>query len=262
MIRPLLLLLAVASVYACKQKEKVVLQEEEIVAEEIKEKINFQSEDGLEITAYLYQFSPEAPTILLCHQAGFNKSEYQETALNLYEMGYNCLAIDQRSGGTWSDSTMNETFEKAVLAGKKTKYADADQDVVAGINYLFDKYQRPCLVLGSSYSADLVIYQGIKNPKVKAIIAFSPGNYIQQEKGDLRKVLDSLDKPLFVSSSKDEIASQELLLKRLKHSRKLVHHKPTVDGQHGSKALWSTHEGHQEYWKALKQFLNHVKKND
>ena len=33
---------------------------------------------------------------------------------------------------------------------------------------------------------------------------------------------------------------------------------PQLDGFHGSKALWSENEGHEEYWAALKEFLENL----
>jgi hypothetical protein len=39
------------------------------------------------------------PYILLSHQAGSNRAEYAPIAPRLVKPGFNCLAIDQRSGG-------------------------------------------------------------------------------------------------------------------------------------------------------------------
>lgn len=61
--------------------------------------VEFPSLDSLTITAHLYQIDETSPFILLCHQARFNKFEYSGIAEKLNEMGFNCMAIDQRSGG-------------------------------------------------------------------------------------------------------------------------------------------------------------------
>ena len=39
-----------------------------------------------------------APVLVLFHQAGWSRGEYREIAPKLNELGYICLAIDQRSG--------------------------------------------------------------------------------------------------------------------------------------------------------------------
>ncbi|MCK5453881.1 MAG: hypothetical protein KAJ16_05940, partial [Calditrichia bacterium] len=63
------------------------------------ETITFPSQDGLPITADLYiVHGKEAPFILLFHQAGFSRGEYLNIAPVLNELGFNAMAIDQRSG--------------------------------------------------------------------------------------------------------------------------------------------------------------------
>ena len=63
------------------------------------EKVSFVAEDGLEITADLYEINPSKPYILLFHQAGSSRGEYLQIANKILKFGYNCLAVDLRSGG-------------------------------------------------------------------------------------------------------------------------------------------------------------------
>ena len=56
----------------------------------------FPSKDGITITADLYEIDSASPVILLCHQAGYSRGEYIESAKRLNKFGFNCLAIDQR----------------------------------------------------------------------------------------------------------------------------------------------------------------------
>ncbi|MBL4670213.1 MAG: hypothetical protein JKY30_13245, partial [Flavobacteriales bacterium] len=79
-------------------------------------KITFKSEDGLLVTGNLYEIGKDKPIILLCHQARYNKFEYADIAPKLNELGYNCLAIDQRSGGSFAGKP-NETYERATKKG-------------------------------------------------------------------------------------------------------------------------------------------------
>jgi hypothetical protein len=63
------------------------------------EKVSFKSSDGLEITADKYFTDSEsAPLILLFHQAGWSRGEYNESAPKLNKLGFNCIAFAQRSG--------------------------------------------------------------------------------------------------------------------------------------------------------------------
>jgi len=67
--------------------------------------ITFPSSDGVKITADLYILHTDknTPFIVLFHQAGFSRGEYREITPKLNRLGFNCMAIDQRSGdgGKW-----------------------------------------------------------------------------------------------------------------------------------------------------------------
>ncbi len=96
-------------------------------------RIEFKSLDGLLISADLYgDISNKTPMILLFHQAGWSRGEYREIAPKLVELGFNCMAIDQRSGDSVND-VQNETKVRAEEAGKSTSYLDALQDMEAAL---------------------------------------------------------------------------------------------------------------------------------
>lgn len=225
---------------------------------EFPEKISFLSLDSLEITAHLYHKHDTAPTIVLCHQARWNKYEYDSIAVVLHQKGFNCIATDQRSGGPMGDSSeyVNETFLRAQKAEKPTEYLDAHQDILAAIDYAYGKYQKPLILWGSSYSSTLALYTAIASDSVQAVISFSPGNYFSKEKGDLVTLLADFEKPFFITSSKAEAPKiTELLVKRTL-SPKQMHFIPTGEGYHGSRALWGKNAGNEEYWTAINKFLN------
>lgn len=144
-------------------------------------KITFPSIEGLPISANLYHNNDTFPVILLCHQAQYNKAEYDEIAITLYNKGFNLIAIDQRSGGTLFEKE-NETFERAKKLGKPTDYLDAEQDIQAAIEYAYKKYNKEIILWGSSYSSTLALFLANSNNKVKAVIAFSPGDYFADKK--------------------------------------------------------------------------------
>lgn len=121
--------------------------------------IEFDSLDGLKITADLYIAASDKtqPFIVLCHQAGWSRGEYREIAPKLNEMGFNCIAIDQRSGKAVNGVT-NDTAARAKAAGKGGAYVDAEQDIIAAAKYAKDNLAEGELLLwGSSYSAALVL---------------------------------------------------------------------------------------------------------
>ena len=233
----------------------------EIVADSNYTAIDFPSKDSLMVHGHWYFNQDTATTILLCHQARFNKYEYDSIADVLWKRGYNCLAIDQRSGGTIGDSNStwtNKTYQRALLDNKPTTYTDAEQDIQAAIDFLYTKSTQPILLWGSSYSATLALYNGLDNDKVKAVIAFSPGDYLADDSRDFSSILAQETKPFWVTSSKEESLDIAKLLKVTHLDSTHVHFIPQNEGLHGSKALWSRHLENEEYWLSLDEFLNNM----
>lgn len=219
--------------------------------------VTFPAADGLTVTADWYPVSEAFPCILLCHQNRFSRGEYQETALRLNKFGFNCLAIDQRVGSEVND-VVNQTALEAKSRGLKPEFIDTEQDIRAGLDYLYDKCKKPVLLLGSSYSASLVMKIALGNHKVLGVIVFSPGEYFP---GDhfIHDAIAGLDKPLFATSSRVEAEGVTNLLRDV-NSRIKVQYIPKTAGDHGSKVLWSNAAENQDYWAALMSFLNRMKK--
>jgi alpha-beta hydrolase superfamily lysophospholipase len=216
------------------------------------ETLKFESRDGLLITADHYPARRPTGFILLCHRSHCNRGEYRATAPRLNERGFSCLAIDQRSGMKVF-GVDNETSALAKQNGLATGYLDAKQDVEAAVDYGYDlNNKQPIIILGSSYSASLALLIAAHSEKIDAIIAFSPGEYL---KGiNLAEELKSLGKPIFATSAKKEIGDVSQLLRHV--SPGYVHQfRPGVDGFHGSKALWASVKGSEEYWEAMAKFL-------
>jgi dienelactone hydrolase len=214
--------------------------------------VKFPSADELAITADLYVIDESKPYILLCHQAGYSRGEYREIAGKLNALGFNCMAIDQRSGSK-ANGVANETVKGAMRANLSRQYADAEQDILASIGYLQKLAKKPIIIWGSSYSAALVLKVGNMNDQVRAIIAFSPGEYIKGT--NIAESANGISVPLFVTSSKSEGPDISTLLAGVTGDNK-VQFIPAGMGKHGSKALWSETEGNEEYWVAIKAFLS------
>jgi alpha-beta hydrolase superfamily lysophospholipase len=218
-------------------------------------KINFNSKDGLKMTADLYEVDKPKGFILLCHRSHCNRAEYRETAPRLNELGYSCLAIDQRSGmKVWGET--NETKDRAKAKGLPTGYLDTKPDVEAAIDYAYELNDKNKIILfGSSYSASLVLLISTQTDKVKATIAFSPCEYLKGIK--LAAEIKGINIPIFVTSPKAEIKQVTDITKNV-NSKLLTHFMPTVDGFHGSKTLWKEVSGHETYWTSLEKFLKKI----
>lgn len=218
-------------------------------------KIQFTSIDGLLITSDLYTVDNPKGFILLCHRSHFNRGEYKEIAPKLTALGFSCMAIDQRSGMNVL-GVKNETSSLAKQKGLPTGFLDAKQDIEAAIDYLYEfDHKKPIILVGSSYSASLALLIACNNNKVKAVAAFSPGEYL---KGiNLAESVKLLAKPIFITSAKKEVKEVSQVV-RLVNPKYKTYFKPKVEGAHGSRVLWEATAGNENYWEAFRQFLTTV----
>lgn len=214
--------------------------------------VTFKSLDGLPITGDFYEADNSKGAILLCHQARYSRGEYIETAKKLKDQGWTCLAIDQRSGDQ-VNGIENETAKRARNVGKPTTYLDAEQDIVAAVEYLHAKTGMSILIVGSSYSASLVLKVGKSREEVIGIAAFSPGEYFGDEL-KLGDTIAGMEKPLWVTSSEPEAPAVKDLVSKI-DEKYVTQFVPRVEGFHGSKALWDEKDGHKEYWESFDAFL-------
>lgn len=216
--------------------------------------LTFPAADGLIVTADLYLGNDTATQyMVLCHQARYSRGEYMETVKTFCDLGYNCLVPDARSGKE-VNGVYNETASRALKKGSPCEYLDAEQDIIAAVNFAYQKSGKKVVLVGSSYSASLALKIASTNKKVSAVMAFSPGEYFG-DKLNLKKAIAGLSIPAFATSSKEEAAELTLLVSGLK----VVHFIPAGAGKHGSSALWKNNPNNQEYWEAMKAFMKKLK---
>ncbi len=225
--------------------------------------IEIKATDGLSITANLYESEHiESAVFILCHQAGFSRGEYLETADYFFKQGFTCIAVDQRSGGE-VNGIVNETHKAAVAAGKPTNYIDAAQDIEAVIMYATKEYPgAKKVLLGSSYSASLALIMGVKYADVlTAVISFSPSEYFELANKSIAAWAKDLQLPVFISSAKAEVDGWAAIFEAIPSVNK-IGFKPTGTGIHGSRNLWLSTQNHQEYRSALEKFINGLELTD
>lgn len=217
--------------------------------------IQFPAEDGVMITADVYQIETiNAPYILLFHQAGYSRGAYREIAPKLNAMGFNCIAIDQRSGKSVL-GIENETKKSAIALQKDTQYVDAIPDLVSTLKYAkYELRAKTILVWGSSYSASLALYMGSQYPEdISGILSLSPGEYFTIEGKPIQNFAASIQCPVFITSTKTEEKNWINMYKAIPSEK--YQFLPKTEGKHGSKALWEDNLEHKEYWMAVRSFL-------
>ena len=168
--------------------------------------IHFKASDGVTITADLYTTSVlDAPFIILFHQAGYSRGEYLEIAPKLNKLGFNCMAIDQRSGNEVND-VINKTHIDAEKLNKPTQYINAIPDLEAAYLYVKNELKPDKIIIwGSSYSAALTFFMGsVYSDEIDGILAFSPGEYFKIEGKGIGAFDSEVKCPVFISSAKNE----------------------------------------------------------
>ncbi len=219
-----------------------------------------KSGDGIEITADLYQMHPDSSDfIVLFHQAGWSRGEYLEIAPKLNARGYNCIAVDQRSGNA-VNGVSNTTYQNATRAMKETKYLDAYQDIEAVVEHVRNNYAKGRLIVwGSSYSSSLVLrYAGENGDMIDAALAFSPGEYFKNfgKPADyIQSFATSIEDPVFITSARNEKSNWWSIYEAIPGESK-SYFLPESLGNHGSRALWQKFTDHRAYWEAVDSFLS------
>jgi dienelactone hydrolase len=193
--------------------------------------------------------------VLMFHQAGSNLHEYDPIAARVASLGWDCLKVDQRSGGEMWGAT-NKTA--AQFTGD-THYWDAYADLESALKWAEGKGYKKVITWGSSYSASLVLLLASEHKSVNAVVSFSPGEYFDQE-GIVAKWNSKVTVPCFFGATSEELITEVY---------KLVDTKPksegrdmdvvfgTKDGVHGSSALREDKNpaDYLAYWEHLERFL-------
>lgn len=224
----------------------------------------FEAKDGVRVHADLYLASPaggtddresakDGPLILMFHQAASNAAEYETIAPRLVEAGYSCLAVDQRAGGRrW------ERNNRTVLAlGRSADFEAAYADLEAALQWSVDEgWRGPILAWGSSYSASLVFRLARDHPEIRAVLAFSPGEYFGAGE-PVRGWASSVTVAVFATAgSGREVEDARQIVAAVPHGKKIYYE--AERGVHGSSTLIVERnpQGVEENWGAVLEFLS------
>lgn len=218
--------------------------------------LTFTASDGVTVHAeYRGSKDHSKPLILLFHQAGSNLHEYDTIAPRLIQLGFDTLAVDQRSGG---DAYEQSNLTAAAVKGSRS-YLEALKDLEAALQWASQNGTK-ILVWGSSYSSSLVFVLAAQNPeKISALLSFSPGEYFSS-KHFVRDAAAKVKVPVFVTSSSDadEISAAKAIVSAVKSTSKTQH--IPEQGTHGSSTLRpDRNPGAAGNWRAVEVFLASLK---
>lgn len=224
------------------------------------EPVQFKSADGVTIYANYYPAkASEQPVILLFHQAHSNRYEYSSIAPHLEALGFSCLAIDQRFGGTMFGEDNETDAHMSKSAAQSHNVAGFEADLEAALAWAHAKDPRRKVILwGSSYSASLVFVVAAKHPaEVAGVLAFSPGEYFPDHPTLIEDAAKKIHVPVFITSenSADAVANATKIFDAVASSNKV--HYSAKYAVHGSSTLLADRnpKGAAVTWQVVMKFL-------
>lgn len=224
------------------------------------ETVSLKAADGLTITADVYRSErgADAPWIVLAHMASASRGEYRDIAPRLVKLGFNAIALDQRSGSNFA-GVANETEPRAARAGLDTSFRGAKPDLLAGIAWARTQSKSGKVILwGSSYSAALTLVIAGENPEgLIGAIAMSPGEYLRGI--SVKAAAARIKVPVLIASAASERDDWQALLDAVP-GRDKTGFTPRSGGRHGSSNLIaSLNSSSEAYWQAVEPFLARLK---
>jgi len=218
--------------------------------------ITFTAADGLEVTADEYLLDSEKPYILLFHEQGSSRGEFNTIARRFCKLEYNCLAVDLRNGGN-NNFVSNQTARQLREEGLSAGIRDIEQDVEAAIKYAQNKSNHPVILFGSGANGSLSLKIAVSNKQVRAVVAMSPGEYFMPEI-KIQDTIAHLMKPVFISSSKAEFPYVSELASGIGKDYLTLFEPKVGPGERGSASLSEKYKQSTEYWIALILFFKEL----
>ncbi|WNO53094.1 alpha/beta hydrolase [Stakelama saccharophila] len=208
--------------------------------------------DGERVFATYYAADDPKAIILLFHQAGASRAEYDTIAPRLVRAGYSALAIDQRSGGAMFGA--NRTVR--ARGGSVDAYLQTMPDLEAAFAWAQAR-KLPVVLWGSSYSASLIFVLAARHPgETAAILSFSPGEYLDDGHA-IRDAAAKVTAPSFITAASDpeEIAKARAIFESLPGDDDIFYE--PEHGVHGSSTLIAARDpqGAAANWEPVIRFL-------
>jgi alpha-beta hydrolase superfamily lysophospholipase len=216
------------------------------------EAVGLRTADGVVVHATRYAAERPRAVVLLFHQANSSAGEYATIAPRLAAVGLEALAVDQRSGGDLYGP--NRTVARI---GTSAAFIAAEPDLEAAFAWGRGR-KLPVILWGSSYSAALVFRLAARHPgEVTAVIAFSPGEYLE-DSGAVSRAAAEVRAPIFVAAASDpaEQAAARAILAAAPAAVEVAY-LPASGGIHGASTLNAERNpaGNTAAWTAVESFL-------
>ncbi len=222
-----------------------------------KEIVTFQSADSLTLTADHYFLSDTLPYLILIHEQGSSRGEFETLAERFQKMDYNCLAVDIRNGGN-ANFISNETVRRFRQGDYSLGREDIEGDIRASVNYAFSISNQKVVLLGSGATGSLCLKITKEMDEVLGAIALSPGEFYRPSL-IIEDTISGIQKPLFITATEPEFPYLEQMLSGVDDIYKTIFKSELSDGIRGTNALTAKNPSNGEYWLALLLFFKEFK---
>lgn len=222
-----------------------------------KEVVTFFSSDSLQITANDYFISDTLPYVILIHEQGSSRGEFDPIINRFQKMNYNCLSVDLRNGGN-SNYIANETAKRCRVQALDNSYANVEEDIKASIEFAFNKSELPIILVGSGANGALALKVTKDHNLVIGAIALSPGEYFSPGL-NIETEITGIEKPLLLTATKTEFPYVNQLVSGVEETYKTVYAPEESDGARGVKALLPESPSSGDYWLSILLFIKDLK---
>ena len=216
--------------------------------------ITFHSGDSLALTADVYQEADTLPFLVMIHEQGSSRGEFEKIAPRFQKMHFNCMAVDIRNGGN-ANFISNETSRRCRNAGCDLSPGAVQGDIIAAVSKAHElSGEKNVILLGSGANGSLCLKVGKEHPDVAAVIALSPGEFFRPAML-MEDTLAGMQKPVFVTSTQQEYPYIEQMLTGIGDPYKTIYKPQEQEGERGTRALEPGTPSNSEYWLALILFI-------
>ncbi|MEX0981861.1 MAG: hypothetical protein WD577_05235 [Bacteroidales bacterium] len=215
--------------------------------------VSFFSNDSLLITADEFITSDSFSYLILIHEQGSSRGEFNEILNRFQKMNYNCLAVDVRNGGN-SNFIPNETAKRARNKGKRNNCEAVEADILAAIDYAYEKSGHGVILLGAGANGSLVLKAAKEQDVVNAAIALSPGEFFLPL-FSVENTISGIQKPLLITANRTELPYIEQIMSNVEEEYKTIFVPENSEGERGSAALVPDNPSYTEYWLAILLFF-------
>ena len=224
-----------------------------LFAQPQKSTVSFFSDDSLVITADEFITADSFSYLILIHEQGSSRGEFNEIVDRFQKMNYNCLTVDVRNGGN-SNFIPNETAKRARNKEIRNNSESVEDDIRAAIDYAYGKSGQGVILLGAGANGSLVLKAAKEQDVVNGAIALSPGEFFLPL-FSIESIISGIQKPLLITANRTEYPYVEQIMSNVEEEYKTIYVPENSEGERGSAALFPDNPSYSEYWLAILLFF-------